>query len=113
LTALIEHTHEAIALLSSVLRRIDRNPMRAGVNEKLLGQGGSRRVAAGKLNFIISGAANNLKWYEEQLARNDPPAIQAVWQALFDMETEDQQMAKNLLAAIEQATSEGPGFSHV
>lgn len=113
LTALIEHTHEAIALLSSALRRIDRNPMRAGVNEKLLGQGGSRRVAAGKLNFIILGAANNLNWYAEQLARNDPPAIQAVWQTLFEIETEDQQMAKNLLAAIEQATSEGPGFRQV
>jgi LmbE family N-acetylglucosaminyl deacetylase len=113
LTALIEHTHEAIALLSSALRRIDRNPMRAGVNEKLLGQGGSRRVAAGKLNFIILGAANNLNWYTEQLARDDPPAIQSVWQTLFEMETQDQQMAKSLLAAIEQATSEGPGFRQV
>jgi hypothetical protein len=70
-------------------------------------------VAAGKLNFIILGAANNLNWYTEQLARDDPPAIQSVWQTLFEMETQDQQMAKSLLAAIEQATSEGPGFRQV
>ncbi len=113
LTTLIEHTHEAIALLSSALRRIDRNPKRAGVNEKLLGQAGSRRVAAGKLNFIIAGAANNLAWYADQMAYNDPPAIQAVWRALIEIEEQDQQIAKGLLAVIEQATSAGPDAHHV
>jgi hypothetical protein len=113
LGTLVDHTQEVIALLSSALRRIDRNPMRAGVNDKLLGQGVSRKVAAGKLNFIILGAANNLDWYAEQLAQNDPPAIKAIWQTLAEIETQDLQMAKRLLALIAEATSQGPGSHQV
>lgn len=113
LGALIDHAQEVIALLSSTLRRIDRSPMRAGVNDKLLGQGVSRKVAAGKLNFIILGAANNLDWYTEQLERNDPPAIEAVWQTLAEIEAQDLQMSKRLLALIEEATSQGPGSHQV
>jgi hypothetical protein len=113
LGTLIGHTQEVIALLSSALRRIDRNPMRAGVNDKLLGQGASRKVAAGKLNFIILGAANNLDWYTEQLERNDPPAIKAIWQTLAEIEAQDLQMSKRLLALIEEATSQGSGSLQV
>ena len=106
LTALIAHTQEAIALLSSALRRIDRSPLHAGINEKLLGQGGSRKGAPGKLNFIILGAARNLEWYAQQLAHNDPPAIQAIWQELIAVERADQQSAKELLGQIEQASGQ-------
>ena len=113
LATLVEHSQESIALLSGALRRIDRNPMRAGVNEKLLAQGVGRRVAAGKLNFIIVGSARNLEWYAQQLAQNDPPAIQAVWQALAEIETTDQQLAKQLLAEIEQAASDTTGAFQV
>ncbi len=113
LGTLIDHAQEVIALLSSALRRIDRNPMRAGVNDKLLGQGVSRKVAAGKLNFIILGAANNLDWYTEQLERNDPPAIKAIWQTLAEIEAQDLQMSKRLLALIEEATSQGSGSLQV
>jgi N-acetyl-1-D-myo-inositol-2-amino-2-deoxy-alpha-D-glucopyranoside deacetylase len=104
LATLIDHTQELIALLSGALRRIDRSPLRAGLNEKLLGQAGSRKGAAGKLNFIVVGAARNLDWYAQQLAQNDPPAIKAIWQELITVETQDQQLAKELLALIEQST---------
>jgi LmbE family N-acetylglucosaminyl deacetylase len=104
LATLINHTQELIALLSSALRRIDRNPLRAGLNEKLLGQAGSRKGAAGKLNFIIVGVARNLDWYAQQLAQDDPPAIKAIWQELIAVETQDQQLAQELLALIEQST---------
>ena len=113
LATLIEHAQEAIALLSVALRRIDFNPKRAGVNEKLLAQGVGRRVAAGKLNFIIVGSARNLDWYARQLEQNDPPAIQAVWQALIELESQDQQLARQLLADIEQATSQTSGAFQV
>lgn len=105
LATLIEHAQETIALLSGALRRIDSNPKRAGINEKLLAQGVGRRVAAGKLNFIIVGSARNLDWYTQQLGQNDPPAIQAVWQTLIELESQDQQLAKQLLHEIEQAAS--------
>jgi hypothetical protein len=113
LATLSEHTQEAIALLSRVLRRIDLNPKHAGVNEKLLGQGVGRRVAAGRLNFIIVGMARNLDWYAEQLARDDPSAIKAVWQELIASETQDQQLAKHLLVEIEQAASQTSGAYQV
>lgn len=113
LHTLVEHAQDAIAILSGALRRIDRSPMRAGINEKLLAQGTGRRVAAGKLNFIIVGSARNLEWYGQQLAQDSPPAIQAVWQALIDLETQDQQAAKGLLAAVEQATSHTAGQMRV
>jgi hypothetical protein len=113
LAALIEHTQEAIALLSRALRRIDLNPKHAGINEKLLGQGVGRRVAAGKLNFIIVGMARNLEWYAEQLARDDPPGIKAVWQELIETESQDQQRAKQLLVEIEQAASKASGAYQV
>jgi hypothetical protein len=113
LATLVEHTQEAIALISGALRRIDRNPKRAGINEKLLAQGVSRKGAPGKLNFIIVGAAKNLDWYRQQLAQNDPPAISAVWQGLMELETHDQELAKHLLALVEQATSQGPGAHQV
>lgn len=106
LTTLINHTQEAIALLSGALRRIDRSPLRAGVNEKLLGQGGGRKGALGKLNFIIVGAAKNLDWYAQQLAQDDPPAIRAIWQELIAVEQEDQKAAKEMLALIEQASGQ-------
>lgn len=113
LTTLIDHTQEAIALLSSALRRIDLNPKRAGINEKLMGQGASRKGAPGKLNFIIVGAARNLDWYAQQQAQDDPPAIQAVWRELVEIETQDQQLAKRLLAVVEQATGQTPGSHRV
>jgi N-acetyl-1-D-myo-inositol-2-amino-2-deoxy-alpha-D-glucopyranoside deacetylase len=113
LATLIEHTHEAIALLSRALRRVDQNPKRAGINEKLLKQGVGRRVAAGKLNFIIVGSARNLDWYAQQLAQDDPPAIKAVWQALIEIETQDQQLAKHLLTEIEQGASHTSGAFQV
>jgi hypothetical protein len=113
LTTLNEHTQEAIALLSRSLRQIDRNPKLAGVNEKLLAQGVGRRVAAGKLNFIIVGSAKNLDWYAQQLGQDDPPAIKAVWQALIELETQDQQLAKDLLAEIEHAASQVSGAFQV
>jgi LmbE family N-acetylglucosaminyl deacetylase len=107
---LVDHAQEAITLLSSALRRIDRSPMRAGINEKLLAQGVGRRVAAGKLSFIIVGSARNLDWYAQQLAQDDhPPQIKAVWQALIELETQDQQLAKDLLAEVDQATSQTSG----
>lgn len=113
LMTLVDHTQDAIALVSGALRRIDRNPKRAGVNEKLLGQGVSRKGAPSKLNFIIVGAAKNLDWYRQQLALDDPPAISAVWQGLIALETQDQELAKHLLALVEQATSQGPGAHQV
>jgi LmbE family N-acetylglucosaminyl deacetylase len=113
LTTLVEHCQEIIALLSSTLRRLDVNPKRAGVNEKLLAQGVGRRVAAGRLNFIIVGSARNLDWYAQQLEQNDPPAIQAVWQALIELERQDQQLAKQLLADIEQAPTQTSGAFQV
>ncbi|HSN78657.1 MAG TPA: hypothetical protein VL334_26605, partial [Anaerolineae bacterium] len=113
LAMLSEHTQEAIALLSRALRRIDRNPKQAGINEKLLAQGVGRRVAAGKLNFVIVGTARNLDWYAEQLAQDDPPWIKAVWQELIAIETQDQQLAKHLLVEIEQAASQSSGALQV
>ena len=113
LATLSEHAQEAIALLGRALRRIDHNPKHAGINEKLLGQGVGRRVAAGKLNFIIVGMARNLDWYAEQLARDDPPAIKAVWQALSEIESQDQQRAKQLVVEIEQAASQASGAYQV
>jgi LmbE family N-acetylglucosaminyl deacetylase len=113
LATLSEHAQEAIALLSRALRRIDHNPKHAGINEKLLGQGVGRRVAAGKLNFIIVGMARNLEWYAEQLERDDPPAIKAVWQELIEIESQDQQRAKQLLVEIEQAASQASGAYQV
>lgn len=113
LATLIEHTQEAIALLSRALRRIDQNPKRAGVNEKLLAQGVGRRVAAGKLNFVIVGMARNLDWYAQQLDKDDAPAIKAVWQELSELETQDQQLAKQLLVEIERAASQGSGAFQV
>lgn len=113
LVTLVDHTQEAIALVSAALRRIDRNPKRAGINEKLLAQGVSRKGAPGKLNFIIVGAARNLDWYRQQLAENDPSMISAVWQGLMELETHDQELAKHLLAVVEQATSQGPGSHQV
>lgn len=113
LATLVDHTQEAIALISGALRRIDRNPKRAGINEKLLAQGVSRKGAPGKLNFIIVGAARNLEWYRQQLDQNDPPAISAVWQGLIESETDDQELAKHLLALVEQATVQGPGSHQV
>jgi hypothetical protein len=110
---LSEHAQEAIALLSRALRRINLNPKHAGINEKLLGQGVGRRVAAGKLNFIIVGTARNLDWYAEQLTRDDPPAIKAVWQELIEIESQDQQRAKHLLVEIEQAASQASGAYQV
>lgn len=113
LATLIEHAHEAMALLSRALRRIDQNPKRAGINEKLLAQGVGRRVAAGKLNFVIVGMARNIDWYAQQLARDDPPAIKAVWQELSELETHDQQLAKQLLNDIERAASQVSGSFQV
>jgi LmbE family N-acetylglucosaminyl deacetylase len=113
LATLSEHVQEAIALLSRALRRIDLNPKHAGINEKLLGQGVGRRVAAGKLNFIIVGMARNLEWYAEQLARDDPPGIKAVWQELIEIESQDQQRAKHLLVEIEEAASQTSGAYQV
>lgn len=109
LQTLEDRAQEAIALLSSALRRVDRNPKRSGINEKLLAQGVHRRGAAGKLNFIIAGTAKNIDWYQQQLAQDDPPAIKAVWQGLVDLEIQDQALAKHVLAEVEQATSQGPG----
>lgn len=105
LAELIEHTQEAIATLSSALRRMDRMPMRVGINDKLLGQGSGRKGAPGKLNFMRVGMNKNLEWSLQQAAQETAPTLQALWQELIAVDHQDQQRVDTLLNEIEQATA--------
>lgn len=106
LRELIAHTQDAIALLSSALRRLDRMATRVSINEKLLAQGNGRKGAAGKLNFILNGMTKNLEWIRQQRALETAPTLQAVWDELIAADEQDQQQAKALLTEIENATGQ-------
>lgn len=104
LDALIEDAQEGIAELSSQLRRLDRSPMQASTNEKLVAQGTMRKGAPSKLNFLLVGSTKALEWYQSQMAGHDPAEVRAVWQFLADMERRHQAMIKRVLGIVEQAS---------
>jgi LmbE family N-acetylglucosaminyl deacetylase len=102
LDVLIDESQEAIAMLSAALRRLDRSPMHAGVHEKVLAQGASRKGTSSKLNFMIVGQERLMHWAGEQLHRKDTPEITALWQHLADMSTRHREATKALLGLVEK-----------
>lgn len=107
LEVLVDDTQEAVALLSSALRRLDRSPLQAGAHEKLLDQGMGRRGAVSRLNFMIVGMDKSLQWYASQLAEDDSPEIRAIWQELEATERRHLAMTKGLLAEMERSGGAG------
>jgi hypothetical protein len=70
LAFLIEDTHEAIARVSSRLRRIGTTPLSQlseETTEKLLRQSRTRRSLADKLKFIQHGLKYQQEWYATQI----------------------------------------------
>lgn len=108
---LIEDGHEAIAELSRLLRHLGHSPMTAGLNEKLLTQGSSRKGTAHKLNFLLVGATQTLQWLNDQRRSDDPPDVQAVWQRLIDAEARHLQQIKQVLGQVELAAGAAPTAS--
>lgn len=107
LDTLIDETQEAIAALSTQVRRADRSPLAVGVNEKLLAQGAGRKGVLSKLNFMLVGSTRALEWYaSQQAAADDPPEVQAMWQQLIALESQHLQTIKSLLASLEQPAGE-------
>ena len=105
LEGLIEDTQDAIAMLSSQLRRTGHSPLAAGVNESLLQQARRRRGTLSKLNFIVVGSRNTVSWYEGCQKADDPPDAEALWQELIAREADNLQRIKDLLGAIEVTSS--------
>ena len=105
LDALIDETQEAIAAVSTQVRRADRSPLAVGINEKLLTQGAGRKGVLSKLNFMLVGSSRALEWYASQQAANDPAEVQAMWQQLSALESQHLQAIKGLLASLEQPGS--------
>lgn len=69
LAFMIEDTQEAIARVSSRLRRLGQAPGQAPdqAGDKLLRQARSRRSLPDKLKFIRHGLKHQLQWYETHL----------------------------------------------
>lgn len=107
LQLLVDDTQDATAQLSSALRRLDRSPMQAGTQEKLLGQGLSRRGTLSKLNFMIVGMERSLQWYASQLVQGDPADVHAIWQQLSAAESEHLRLTKVLLVNMERSAGTG------
>lgn len=103
LDVLIDGSQEAIALISPVLRRLNRSPMRAGINENTLAQGASRKGTANRLDFVLVAQERMVEWTAEQLRRDDPPEIRILWQQLADIADRHQQATKVMVAAEENA----------
>ncbi len=106
---LIDGSQEAIAMISPILRRLDRSPMRAGINENTLAQGTSRKGTPSRLNFMLVGQARMMDWTAEQLRRADPPQINILWQQLAEMTDRHQRATKALLALMEESAQETEG----
>ncbi|MEZ4767734.1 MAG: hypothetical protein R2844_04840 [Caldilineales bacterium] len=102
LETLVDDAQDALALLSSALRQLDRSPLHAGAHEKLLDQGMGRRGTVSRLNFMIVGMDKSLQWYAGQLAEDDPPEIRAIWQELEAAERRHLAMTKGLLSEMER-----------
>ena len=106
LDVLIDGSQEAIALISPILRRMDRSPMRAGINENTLAQGSSRRGTENRLNFVLVAQERTVEWTAEQLRRNDPPEIKILWQQLADIADRHLQATKVMVAMAEENAQE-------
>ena len=106
LDVLIDGSQEAIALISPILRRLDRSPMRAGINENTLAQGSSRRGTEGRLNFMLVAQERMVEWTAEQLRRNDPPEIKILWQQLAEIADRHLQATKVMVAMAEENAQE-------
>lgn len=103
LDRLSDDVQEVIAEMSLLLRRLDRSPMHAGVNEKVLAQGMARKGTASKLNFLLVGQARLADWAAEQVSRQDPPAVTVVWQHMGAMAVKHQEATKVLLGWVEES----------
>lgn len=101
LDVMIEDSHDSIASISSLLRRLDQSPLAAGTNENVLQQGMSRKGTASKLNFLLVGTQRSLDWYPNQQTAEDPTEAQALWQSLIERETEHQRQIKRMLGIVE------------
>ena len=106
LDVLIDGSQEAIALISPILRRLDRSPMRAGINENTLAQGSSRRGTEGRLTFMLVAQERMVDWTAEQLRRNDPPEIKILWQQLAEIADRHLQATKVMVAMAEENAQE-------
>ena len=106
LDVLIDGSQEAIALISPILRRLDRSPMRAGINENTLAQGSSRKGTASRLNFMLVAQERMVEWTAEQLRRDDPPEIKILWKQLADIADRHQQATKVMVAIAEENAQE-------
>lgn len=109
LDELIDGSQEAIAMISPILRRLDRSPMRAGINENTLAQGASRKGTPSRLNFMLVGQARMIEWTAEQLRRADPQEITVLWQQLADIADRHLRATKALLATVEESAQEAEG----
>jgi len=67
LRELIEVQHEAIAMLSSYLRRLDVTVQDEELNEKLMTQAANRGDPKAQLRFIYDGLQRAAAWYRMQL----------------------------------------------
>ena len=106
LDMLIDGSQEAISLVSPMLRRLNRSPMRAGINENTLAQGSSRRGTASRLNFVLVAQERMVEWTAEQVRRNDPPEIKILWQQLADIADRHLQATKVMVAMAEDTAQE-------
>jgi hypothetical protein len=102
---LSDDTQDTIAMLSSLLRQKGHSPLAAGINETLFQQARRRRGTLSKLNFLMVGSKNTLAWYEDCQRADDPPEVQVFWQELIARETDNLRRVKDLLGAIEVAST--------
>lgn len=100
LDTLIQDTLDAVASLSSALRRLGHSPLQVGINEKLFQQGTWRRGTASKANFLLVGSARTAAWYRDMPTAEDPPEIQLLWKELAEMEQAHLRLLKGFLAQV-------------
>ena len=93
-------------MISPILRRLDRSPMRAGINENTLAQGTSRKGTPSRLNFMLVAQERMVEWTAEQLRRNDPPEIKILWQQLAEIADRHLQATKVMVAMAEENAQE-------
>ncbi len=108
LDVMLDDLQDAVATLSRVLRLLDTSPVKAEANEKLFNQAQARLGTASKLAFMETGSSRAVAWYQEQLQAGDPPEIQAIWQALAEMEARHLAGIQALLGQAE-LTDDGAG----
>ena len=111
LSFVIEDTQEAIALVSSRLRRlgaVSSSQISDETTEKLLWQSRSRRALADKIIFVWRGLKHQTEWYDSEIKNLiDDPDSQAIMVALAEQARVRLERWENLMAEM-KVSPDGP-----